>query len=78
MEKELTAAMERNRMPLFRALMGRRSCNSHLALTFGKSARIIEHDRQTISAWCREKIFNAPLLTTTLDVARRKPVCCCA
>jgi hypothetical protein len=32
-EKELTVAMERNWMQLFRALMGRRSCNSHLALT---------------------------------------------
>jgi hypothetical protein len=41
---------------------------------FRKSARIIEHDRQTISAWRREKVFNAPMLTTILDVARRKPV----
>jgi len=71
-------AMERNGMQLFRALMGRRSCLHPLPSHFGKSARNIEHDRQTISAWRREKVFNAPLLTTILDVARRKPVCCCA
>jgi len=67
-------AMERNGMQLFRALMGRRSCLHPLPSHFGKSARNIEHDRQTISAWRREKVFNAPLLTTILDVARRKPV----
>ena len=46
-------------MQLFRALMGRRSCLHPLPSHFGKSARIIEHDRQTISAWRREKVFNS-------------------
>ena len=51
---------------------------SYLALALGKSARSLEHDRQTISARRREKVFKAARLTTILDVARRKPVCCCA
>jgi hypothetical protein len=67
-------AMERSGMQLFLALTGRRSCLHTLPSHFGKSARNIEHDRQTISAWHREKIFNASLLTTILDVAGRKPV----
>lgn len=45
---------------------------------FRKSARIIEHDRQSISAWCRQEVFKAPRLTTILDAPRRKLVCCCA
>jgi len=45
---------------------------------FRKSARIIEHDEQSISALCRQKVFKAPRLTTKLDAPRRKLVCCCA
>jgi len=48
-------AIERNRMELFRAVLATHVLPSH----FGKSARIIEHDRQTISAWRREKVFNS-------------------
>ena len=61
-------------MQLCRALTGRVLATHILPSHFGKSARIIEHDRQTISAWRREKVFNAARLTTILDVARRKPV----
>jgi hypothetical protein len=45
---------------------------------FRKSARIIEHDRQSISAWRGQKVFKAPRLTKILDAPRRKLVCCCA
>ena len=33
LRRKLTVAMERNWMQFFRALIGRSSCNSHLALT---------------------------------------------
>ena len=46
-------------MQLCRALTGRVLATHILPSHFGKSARIIEHDRQTISARRREKVFNS-------------------
>jgi hypothetical protein len=61
-------------MQFFRALMGHRSC----PYTSASRPRIIEHDKQSISAWCWQKVFKAPRLTTKLDAPWRKLVCCCA
>src|SRR5882724_6009000 len=76
-EKELLRTMERDWMQFFRALMGRRCC-PHTSASRPASLNTTDNQYRPISAWCRQKVFKAPRLTTKLDAPRRKLVCCCA
>jgi hypothetical protein len=77
-EKELMRAMERNWMQFFRALMGRRSC-PHTSASRPASLNTTDNQcRPAISAWRRQKVFKAPLLTAILDAPLRKLVRYCA